>query len=98
GSDSANVSLTTSGINLYAHIVLDVSSSMGWKPNGDFTTVETEQRLWLLKDAGKKIAHWINGFSGGQAYVGLTAFPNTTVKPFISDGKLLSPIDAINNN
>jgi hypothetical protein len=98
GADSANVNLVTSGINLYAHMVLDVSGSMGWKPNGGFTTVETEQRLWLLKDAGKKIAHWVNDFSGGQAYLGLTTFPDTSVKPYIDDGKLLSPIDTINNN
>lgn len=73
-----NVPLRVKGVSLYAHLLVDISGSMGWKPDGSDTTVESEKRLTQAKQAGKELNNWINEFSGRKAYLGLSAFPGHT--------------------
>ncbi|MDL1982656.1 MAG: VWA domain-containing protein [Deltaproteobacteria bacterium] len=77
--DSEVVTLTAAGVNLYAHILMDVSASMGWHPDGSSTVSDPDQdsRLAKAKEAGQEINNWIKDFSDGRAYLGLSTFPDS---------------------
>ena len=94
--DSAAVSLRAEGITLFAHFLFDVSGSMGYKPDGTSTNDEMMTRLWQAKQAGRAINTWIDDFSDGEAYIGLSTFPNGFTS---GNSNVVVPIDraAVNN-
>lgn len=65
-----------------AHItmVLDISGSMEWNLNGSTTWVEEDRRIYMLKEAAKKL---INDFtaSGFSVHISLVPFSNTANNP-----------------
>ena len=74
--ETAALTLNTRGFSLYSHFVLDISGSMGYSPAGVTTGVsELETRLWRAKQAAIKVNGWIQSFTDGQAYTGLSTFP-----------------------
>jgi hypothetical protein len=75
GAESAPVTLTATGVTLYAHLLMDCSGSMGWKPDGNSTSEEAERRLFGAKEAGREINNWISEFTDQQGYFGLSTFP-----------------------
>lgn len=80
--ETAALTLNTRGISLYSHFVFDISGSMSDTPGGVFnipvgTVPEVDSRLWKAKQAAIKVNDWINSFTDGQAYTGLSTFPAT---------------------
>jgi hypothetical protein len=80
--ESAALTLNTRGVSVYSHFVFDVSGSMSDKPDGTFnipvgTVAETDSRLWKAKQAAIKVNDWIDSFTDGQGYSGLSTFPVT---------------------
>lgn len=74
--ESANLTLSAHGISLYSHFVIDISGSMAFSPGGVTTGVpELDTRLWRAKQAAIKVNDWIQSFTDGQAYTGLSTFP-----------------------
>ena len=69
------VPLSAKGVTLYSELLMDVSGSMDWGPDGSFGVPENACRLTYAKEAAKEINNWIHEFSGGQSYLGLTSFP-----------------------
>jgi hypothetical protein len=74
--ETAALTLNTRGFSLYSHFVLDISGSMSLTPEGDLTADELQSRLWNAKQAAIKVNDWINSFTDGQAYTGLSTFPS----------------------
>ena len=86
------VPLQVKGVTLFAELLVDVSGSMGWGPDGTWGVPESQRRLTHAKEAGKEINNWIHEFSGGQAYLGLTSFPDPSGTGN-STPKVVVPID-----
>lgn len=95
-TDSETVTLSAAGVNLYAHILMDVSGSMGWHPDGSSPVSDPDQdsRLAKAKEAGKEVNNWIKEFSDGRAYLGLSTFPDSFTT---ADSDIVVGIDTSQN-
>jgi len=89
------------GVSLLAHFLIDISGSMKWTPAGcptwpnpDCVPAETDSRLWLAKQSTKETNYWIQDFSTGQAYEGLSTFPGFTNG---QNGQVIVPTDRAYN-
>ena len=69
GGDPGALSLQARGVNLYSHLLIDCSGSMG-------NALLDGTRLDYARDAAHNLNNWINDFSSGKAYIGLTTFPD----------------------
>jgi hypothetical protein len=87
------VPLRVKGVTLFAEILMDVSGSMAWSPDGTFGVPESQSRLTHAKEAGKEINNWIREFSGGQSYLGLTSFPEPSGTGTNINPAVVVPID-----
>jgi len=75
GSEIAPVTLTATGVTYYGHMLLDCSGSMRDKTDASPTSVEEESRLYLAKQPAKEVLNWVDGFTTGQGFLGLSTFP-----------------------
>ncbi len=72
----ATTTLAADGVNLFMHILMDVSGSMSWRPDGSRPAPVDEQRLSYATKALEGILEWLPRFSDNQAFVGFGSFPN----------------------
>lgn len=96
---NAAVPLAVKGVSLFAELLVDVSGSMAWGPDGTSGVPESQSRLTHAKEGGKEINNWIREFSSGQAYLGLTSFPEPSGTGTNINPAVVVPIDrAINTH
>lgn len=96
------VELKAKGISLYGLMLMDVSTSMSYKPDepklfASPDPIEHNQRIWAAKQAGIEINNWIHDFTDGKAYFGLVTFPNSSM-PSPPNYYIYSTIDQSQNN
>ena len=87
-TESLDIGLSADGFLLYAHLLLDVSGSMGSIMENNLT------RLEAAVDAAKELNNWVNDFSDGAAWLGLSTFPG----PTSGDSAVPVKIDTEENN
>lgn len=93
--DPVDLILRAKGVSLYAHILVDTSTSMGAFPDGTYPAPENDSRLTDAKEAGREINNWVKEFSDGQAFIGLSIFPDSFSS---ADSAVVVPIDRTINN